>query len=127
MDTNVSEWPQIEGETGWDFLEGKGRWAGWWERFLKERDMKDRHIKLGDEVVDEVTGVKGSVIAICEYLYGCRRVVVQPRVKKDENKVPEAQWIDEPQLKVTKKKKVKTRQGNSGGPLDLPRDSRKRP
>ena len=68
---------------------------------------------------DEVTGLVGVVNARCEHLNGCHRYSVQPPVsKKNRAEMPEGYWIDEQQLTVFKKKKLKSkvvRQTKTGG------------
>ncbi len=56
-------------------------------------------IKLGSKVKDKVTGFVGIVTSRTEYLNGCVRCSVTPKVKKD-NKIIEAEWVDEMQLEV---------------------------
>jgi len=56
-------------------------------------------IKLGDEVKDKVTGLKGIVVSECLHLTGCKRFEVQPKVKKDGS-YADGYWMDEIQLKV---------------------------
>ncbi len=73
-------------------------------------------IELGDEVKCTVTGFRGIAIGRSEFLQGCARVGVQPKVGSD-GKHPESHWIDEPQLEVIKKQKVKRGNKNTGGPL----------
>lgn len=70
-------------------------------------------VNLGDEVIDTVSGFKGVAVAITEWLTGCARVTVQPKVDKD-GKLSASEAFDEPMLKVTKKavnKKVATAKG----------------
>ena len=55
-------------------------------------------IKLGQEVKDRVTGFKGIAIGRTHYLQGCDRVLVQPKVGKDEVTIPDATSFDEPDL-----------------------------
>ena len=78
--------------------------------------MANEKICLGDEVKDTVTGFKGIVTGISTFLHGCRRIAVQPKIDK-EGKIPEPNWIDEPQLKVVKKKKVSEGKRDTGGPM----------
>lgn len=73
-------------------------------------------INLGDEVKCSITGFKGIAIGLTEYIYGCKRVGVQPRVDKD-GKHAECQWFDEPQLQVLKKNKIENGSSKTGGPL----------
>jgi hypothetical protein len=56
-------------------------------------------VQLGDKVRDRVTGATGIATGIAEYLYGCRRISVQP-VRLDKGKPVEGQWFDEPSLIV---------------------------
>lgn len=76
-------------------------------------------IKLGQEVKDKVTGFTGVAIGRTEWINGCARVIVQPKVDKD-GKVPDCLNIDEPQLEVTGEGAYKKEETNTGGPLDLP-------
>lgn len=75
-------------------------------------------IKLGDKVKDKITGYTGIVIGVSEFLQGCRRVGVQTQ-KLHEGKPIDAIWFDEPQLEIVKTKKriIKKKPGNSGGPI----------
>ena len=78
-------------------------------------------VHLGDAVEDTVTGLRGIVIGVVEYLYGCRRLVVQPLVDKD-GKYVEAVYVDEPQVVVLQQVKVKAsakqRKLQPAGPRD---------
>jgi hypothetical protein len=73
-------------------------------------------IKMGDEVKCMVTGFKGIVTSITEYLNGCRRMGVQPPVNKDGT-MPDAFSLDEPQLVLVKAGKVKVGPQDTGGPM----------
>lgn len=64
----------------------------------------ETELDYGQRVTDDVTGFKGLVTAITQYQHGCLRVCVQPKADK-EGKIPEAQWIDEPQLTGKRPKK----------------------
>ena len=78
-------------------------------------------VHLGDSVRDTVTGLKGIVTGVAEYLYGCRRLVVQPPVDR-EGKYSDAIWVDEPQCVVLQPLKVKAsakqRKLQPAGPRD---------
>jgi hypothetical protein len=54
-------------------------------------------IQLGQEVRDTISGFEGVVIAVTNWLYGCRRITVQPRDMKDGKPI-ESCTFDEPQL-----------------------------
>jgi hypothetical protein len=57
-------------------------------------------INLGDRVRDRITGFEGIVIGITEWLYQCRRPIVQPTKLTTEGKQIESQSFDEDQLEV---------------------------
>ena len=56
-------------------------------------------IKLGMEVKDKISGLKGIATSITEFIYGCRRIGVSPQELKD-GKPMEESIIDEPQLDI---------------------------
>ena len=62
-------------------------------------------IELGQKVKDKVSGFKGVAVAKYEFLNGCTRINVQPKIDKD-GKLPEAEAFDEPQLEVIPSKKT---------------------
>ena len=59
-------------------------------------------VELGDRVKDKITGLKGIAVGITNYLYGCKRVAVQPETEKD-GKPADTFFVDEPQLEIMKK------------------------
>ena len=71
--------------------------------------------KLGDRVKDKVTGFKGVVVAAHNYLNGCTRLTVQPKLSKD-GKMPQTECFDEPQLMVLTKEKHSVGNVITGGP-----------
>lgn len=75
-------------------------------------------ISNGDEVKDEITSMKGVVIAETYWLNGCVRLIVQPRELKDGKPV-EAQTFDIEQLILIKKAKPVAK-SPTGGPHDAP-------
>jgi hypothetical protein len=56
-------------------------------------------IKHGDRVKDKISQLTGIVIGITEWMYGCRRISVQPEQFKD-GMIVDMFCVDEPQLKV---------------------------
>ena len=62
--------------------------------------MATFRIKLGQEVKDRVSGFKGIAVGRTEYLQGCLRVLVQPKLDKD-GKLVDSMSFDEPDLVVT--------------------------
>lgn len=71
-------------------------------------------IALGTEVEDTLTGFKGIVTSRTQFLTGCARYGVQPRVDKD-GKLPEVQTFDEITLKVLKTPQGKPTAGTGVG------------
>lgn len=61
--------------------------------------MSGFKIELGSKARDRVTGVTGTVIARSEWLYGCRRYVLQPTELKDGRPVDTCHF-DEDALEV---------------------------
>lgn len=57
------------------------------------------NVKIGDQVKDEISGVKGIIVAQHDYLYGCHRSRVQPAGMKDGKPI-EQSTFDTAQLKL---------------------------
>ena len=74
-----------------------------------------KEIQLGDHVKDTVTGLKGVAVGRSEWLYGCRRITVQPKVDTD-GKVPDSVTFDEPQLVLVRRAKTPAKKRTTGGP-----------
>jgi hypothetical protein len=60
-----------------------------------------KKVKLGQTVKCKVTGFKGTVTGITNFLYGCRRIGITPKIDKD-GKIKDTHWFDEPQVKILK-------------------------
>lgn len=80
--------------------------------------------ELGDQVSDPITGFKGTAVAITIWMFGCRRVTIQPKGLNKDGDVFDCQSFDEPGLKITKRANVpakiqKLRRVN-GGPRPEP-------
>lgn len=74
-------------------------------------------IDLGAEVVDKVTGFKGTVTGISVFLNGCARVLVQPKCAED-GALKDPSWFDEPQLEVVDvRSELEDKQRKTGGPM----------
>lgn len=56
-------------------------------------------MELGSRVRDRITGFEGIITARIEFLTGCDRYIVQPRVDKD-GKVPRSETFDEATLEL---------------------------
>lgn len=82
--------------------------------------MNETVVELGDQVKDPVTGFKGTAVAITTWMFGCRRVTVQPKGLDKDGKLFETQSFDEPGLTVTKRantpKAVQDKRRRTGGP-----------
>ena len=72
-------------------------------------------VNLGDVVIDRVSGFTGIVVAIHNYLDGCTRLTVQPKVGSD-GKLPNTATFDAPQLVVHKTGEIKIGDTKTGGP-----------
>lgn len=77
-------------------------------------------MKIGDEVEDTLSNMKGTVVGISTYLNGCLRLGVQPKELKDGIPVDEA-WLPPAQLKLIKAK-VEINKPRSGGPGRSPKE-----
>jgi hypothetical protein len=64
-------------------------------------------IELGSEVKSNITGFKGIVVSRAEHLNGCNKYIVQPEMKKNDDKYPESYWLDEQEIIVIKEPKIK--------------------
>lgn len=67
-------------------------------QFLERKETKMR-IKLGDKARDTITGFEGTVVALTDWLHGCRRVSIQPSTLHDGKPV-EIVSFDEPQVEL---------------------------
>ena len=82
-------------------------------------------IQLGDRVKDKISGLSGIVFGVTDWLYACRRIVVQPEDSKDGKPI-ETFCVDEPQLTILKKavivppKAAAPKQEKTGGMRDDP-------
>ena len=72
-------------------------------------------IKLGDKVVDKVTGFEGIATSKIEFLNGCIQYAVQPKGITSEGKMKEVEYIDGQQLEVIAPPKPKVKKSKTGG------------
>lgn len=74
---------------------------------------------LGAMVRDEVTGLTGFCTAYTQFLYGCNHVIIEPKVKKDDE-LPKAHSFDQQRMTIIKKPaallKKAPKVGLPGGP-----------
>ncbi|MBP2232489.1 hypothetical protein J2847_005818 [Azospirillum agricola] len=55
---------------------------------------------LGNTVTDKVTGFKGVVTGVVQYLTGCNQALVVPPMSAD-GKLPDSQWFDVQRLDIS--------------------------
>lgn len=75
--------------------------------------MKNIKIELGDEVKHIHTGFKGVATSRTQYLSGCNRITISPKVGKD-GKLGDSCSFDEPEIEIIKKRNVE-RNTETGG------------
>lgn len=82
-------------------------------------------IELGMKVRDRISGIEGIATARTEFINGCVRISVQPKVDKKTNTLPAEVWFDDKQLEITGKG-VKIQSKQTGGPTSsqVPRGAR---
>lgn len=94
--------------------------------------MQTQRINLGDEVIDKVTGFKGIAVARTQWLTGCDRITVQPKLGKDGKPI-DPHSFDEGQLEVVKRAAFKPQDVQEKAPerpsppLEQPRRGGPRP
>lgn len=78
-------------------------------------------IELGTEVKDKITDFKGIATARIEYITGCVRYELTPKVDKD-GKCLDSCWFDESRLLIIEESSVKVPEpkGEIGGPGNVP-------
>lgn len=64
-------------------------------------------IELGDRVRDQISGYAGITVAITDWIYGCRRIMVQGEALTSDGKPVDLQSFDEPQLALIAKGAMK--------------------
>ena len=61
-------------------------------------------ITLGDRIKDRLTGFSGICSGITEFLYGCRKLHVQPETLGKDGRIQDPEYIDEPRIELLRKK-----------------------
>jgi hypothetical protein len=73
-------------------------------------------IQCGDKVQCGVTGFTGIAVSVHEYLHGCRRITVQPKLDTTGN-FQDDRTFDEPQLNILERANFKPKVvSGTGGP-----------
>lgn len=87
------------------------------EKQVVKRDgfNREKLVNFGDKVNDKVSGFAGIAIGRAEFMYGCTRIGVGPKLGKD-GKLIDTAWFDEPQLNVEVEKVLETGSRGTGGP-----------
>jgi hypothetical protein len=86
--------------------------------FLKNSKKGNKMIKLGTKVRDKITGFEGIATSRTEFLYGCIRIGVTPKMDKD-GRLGDVQHFDEPQLEeLLNEEKISTGNRTIGGPMN---------
>ncbi len=85
---------------------------------------KTNEIDLGDIAKDEITGCKGTVVAITAWIHACKRVTLQPNELKDGLPI-DNYTFDMPQLTLVSKanEKPESEMSKTGGPSITPKRS----
>ena len=73
-------------------------------------------VKLGDKVVDKISGFAGIATAIAKYLNGCTRILVEPTGLKESGEPIGAEWFDDIQVEVVGASEFANSKKKVGGP-----------
>lgn len=63
-------------------------------------------MKLGDRAKDRISGLTGIIVGTTEWLYGCKRIGLQPEKLGKDGKTQDTAWFDEGQIVVTKQRVI---------------------
>jgi hypothetical protein len=77
-------------------------------------------IRLGMIAQDMISGFKGVVYGVTEWLNGCKRYCLKP-MKLNEGKLIEEQWFDEGDLKIIQNDFRDEPVKSTGGPMNDPK------
>lgn len=93
---------------------------------IMEVEVPEPLYAFGQEVVDTITGYKGTIVARAVYLNGCARVALQPKHDPKKEKITTGTWFSEEQVKPIGKKLplTKEKEAKTGGPALTFNDSR---
>lgn len=81
--------------------------------------VRDETLKLGDKAKDQISGFTGTIVAITEWLNGCRRITIQPSALHDGKPVENATFDAEQIEKVEEGPKLDPTR--TGGPSIAPK------
>ena len=60
----------------------------------------------GLPAVDKLTGFSGIITGHADYITGCDKYLLQPKLGAGEKEYPEGVWIDEGRLEITGEKQI---------------------
>ena len=83
-------------------------------------------IELGQKVKDIVSEFTGIAVARTEWLNGCARIAIAPKVNKDGS-LPDTREFDEPQIRVVDTEPIARGATDTGGPLPFTPSQNKTP
>lgn len=80
------------------------------EQMTKTKYVRDDSLKLGDKARCQISGFEGVIVAMTEWLNGCRRVTIQPNAmfegKPVDNQTFDAEQVEKveagPELSPTR-------------------------
>lgn len=81
---------------------------------MKEK-IEEKKDLLGKTLKDTVSGFIGVAVSEHNYLNGCTRYTLQPKIDKD-GKLPDVATFDFPQLEVVEEKEKLVGDRTTGGP-----------
>ena len=58
------------------------------------------NVRIGDRVIDRISGFKGITTGRTEYLNGCRQFCIKPEGLDKDGKLHDVVWMDEQNLEV---------------------------
>ena len=62
--------------------------------------MSAAQAQLGDRAKDAISGFEGIVVAVTNWLYGCRRITLAPEKLDKDGKIVETCTFDDDQIRV---------------------------
>ncbi len=86
---------------------------------------RDDTLKLGDKAKDQISGFTGTIVAVTEWLNGCRRITIQPSALHEGKPVENSTFDAEQVAKVEEGPELSpTRTGGPSISPQRPRDPR---
>lgn len=85
----------------------------------KKKKQFEGPVLFGDLVRDKITGFEGIATGYTDFFYGCRRIMVQPRVLKKDGDTAKSHSFDEPQLEILDRGLIQARPSFSDNPVEM--------